>query len=279
MPEDDARMTLVEHLAELRKRLMWSLAVIGICMVVCFGFSNQLFALIARPLLPLQGQQAAITEAESPTSAPTAETPEAQPKEKSLWIALSPMEGFTVSFKLAGYGGLVLAFPFVLYQICAFVFPGLKPKERRAAQFLIAGSSILVIVGVCVAYFMILPVILQYLAAYLPPSVELKLRMRETIGLILAILMGFAIAFQFPMVVLVLVYLELLDPASLRKWRRMAIVGIAIASAILTPPDPFSMMMMMIPLLILYEMSIWLSYLIVRKRQHQVKDAFTPSGE
>lgn len=182
------------------------------------------------------------------------------------WTVLNPLEPLIVTFKIAGYGGLFLAFPYVLYQLCAFIFPGLNPTERKAAQYLIAGCTVLAFAGVCVAYFGVLPFVLPYLAQFVPEDVNVQLRMNETISMIVFGLLGFGLAFQFPMVVLILVYLGILTPETLRQYRKIVIVGLAVVSAMLTPPDPVSMTLMLVPLYLLYEISIWVSYLVIRRR-------------
>ena len=183
------------------------------------------------------------------------------------WTVLNPMEPLIVKFKIAGYGGLFLAMPFVLYQLCAFIFPGLNPKERNAAQYMISGCTVLAFAGVCVAYFGVFPFVLPYLANFVPEDVNVQLRMNETISMIVFGLLGFGIAFQFPMVVLILVYMGVLTPDTLRQYRKIVVVGLAIVSAVLTPPDPISMTLMLVPLYLLYEGSIWVSYLVIRSQK------------
>jgi sec-independent protein translocase protein TatC len=134
-------------------------------------------------------------------------------------------------------------------------------------QILIFGCSLLGIAGMLVAYFGVFPLVLPYLLRWVPEGVAVQLRMNETMTIILYGLLGFAIAFQFPMAVLILVYMDLLTPAALKQHRKVAIVGIAFLSAVLTPPDPISMSIMMLPLLLLYELSIWVSYLVVRRKR------------
>jgi len=135
-------------------------------------------------------------------------------------------------------------------------------------QILITGCSILAIIGVGVAYFGVFPLVLPYLLQWVPDWVQVNLRLNETLSIIAFLLLGFSVAFQFPMAVLVLVYIGLLTPQTLKKYRKLAIIGMSIISAVLTPPDPFSMLIMLAPLVCLYESSIWLSYLVIlRKRR------------
>jgi sec-independent protein translocase protein TatC len=117
-----------------------------------------------------------------------------------------------------------------------------------------------------VAYFGVFPLVLPYLLEWTPEGVTVQLRMSETINIILLGMVGFAVAFQFPMAVLALVYVGVLTPEMLRKQRRLAIVGLAVAAAVLTPPDPISMIIMLVPLVLLYEFSIVVGSFIARKR-------------
>lgn len=260
LSDDEARMTFTEHLAELRMRIIRSGVALLIGMAVCFIFYERIFAILAYPLRGLEEQQILVRENEN------SEPLVGNSKEK-LWLILNPLEPFLVNLKLAAVGGIVLALPYVLFQMCAFVFPGLKPTERKAVRILLFGCSILVVLGVGLAYFGVFPLVLPYLMQYAPEGVEFKLRMNETLTLILKGLAGFAVAFQFPMVVFVLVYLGLLDPATLKRYRRVAVVGLALISALLTPPDVASMLLMLGPLVLLYEASIWISYVIVWRRK------------
>jgi sec-independent protein translocase protein TatC len=147
------------------------------------------------------------------------------------------------------------------------VFPGLKHGERKVVKILLTGGTILVVVGVSVAYFGTLPLVLPYIMQMAPEDVLTQLRMQDTIALLIKFYMAFAVAFQFPMAVLILVYLDLLSPATLKAYRRFAIVGIAFMSALFTPPEPISMIMMGLPLVLLYEVSIWISYLVARRHR------------
>ncbi|HEO72603.1 MAG TPA: twin-arginine translocase subunit TatC, partial [Candidatus Hydrogenedentes bacterium] len=220
MSNDEARMTFTEHLAELRDRIIRSGVALVIGFVVCYVFSNQLFAYLKAPLSALD----------------------------DAWVALNPIEPVFVKLKIAAYGGAVIMSPYVIYQICAFVFPGLTPKEKRVVRILLFGCCGLAIVGIGVAYLGVFPLILPYLIDKLTPDgVMNQLRLNETLSFIVKGLGAFALAFQFPMVVLVLVYMDLLTPATLKHYRRVAIVAMAFTSALLTPPDPASMLIMLAP--------------------------------
>lgn len=238
--DDEARMTFIEHLAELRTRIIRSAVSVLVGFGLAIAFYKHIYAFVAGPLQGLKGV---------------------------TWVTLAPQEGFLVQLTLCFYAALVLAFPYVLYQACAFIFPGLKPTEKQAARILIFGCGILAVLGAGMAYGGVLPIIMPYVLAFVPEGVTVQLRMSETVAVILKVLLGFAIGFQFPMVVLVLVYLGLLSPRTLKQYRRHAIVGLAMAASILTPPDPYSMIVMLLPLVLLYEASIWMSYLVIRRKK------------
>jgi len=262
---DEARMTFTEHLAELRTRIIRSMIAIAVSFAICYALSNYIFNVIAWPLSPLQ-QAGLLKPGPAPAPGETPHTSTAHQPPNAQWTVLNPLEPFLVKLKLAAYASVLLALPFIIYQLCAFVFPGLKPGERKMVQFLLFGCAGFGLLGAGVAYFGVFPLVLPYLMQWVPEGVQFQFRMSETVMQIILGLLGFAVAFQFPMVSLALVYLGLLTPAGLKRYRRLAIVVLAGAAAVLTPPDPISMMIMLIPMMLLYELSIWLSYAVYRRR-------------
>jgi sec-independent protein translocase protein TatC len=238
---EEARMTFTQHLGELRNRIIRCAIFTVVGMVFCYIFSDQIFQWLKAPL--------------------------DQPDNSADWQQFNIVEGVLVRLKLAFFGGLVLALPFIMHQICAFVFPGLRAAERKVIQIMLAGCSVLAIIGVSVAYWGIFPVVLVYLQEMGFEGVGISLRLNENVSIILKLMLGFAVAFQFPMAVLVLVYMDLLTPADLKSYRKVAIVGMAVVAMMFTPPDPLSMLMMLTPLALLYEASIWMSYIVVRRRE------------
>jgi sec-independent protein translocase protein TatC len=275
--DDEARMTFVEHLTELRTRLIRSVIAVCISVVLCYFVADKIFYLVAHPLMPSSttakvappqvGQEGVVPNTASLPAGATPPAPAAPETRPIQWTTLTPLEGFVVQLKLSVFAGLLLVLPYLVWHIMAFIFPGLKPNERKLIMILCGGGFSLAVFGVTVSYFGVLPLVLPYLLSFTPEGVITQLRMNDTVIMVLWFYLGFAIAFQFPMVVLVLVYVGLVTPEMLRKYRRMAIVVIAIVSALLTPPDPISMTVMMVPLVILYEISIWVSYIVIRKRK------------
>lgn len=237
--DDEKRMTFTEHLAELRTRLIRVIVSIVVAFVLCFVFREQLFYLVSHPL-----EDAGIR-----------------------WMTLKPMESFWVYMKLSGYGSVVVSAPLILYEICAFVFPGLKRNEKRIVLTLLTGCTILSVVGVMTAYFLVTPQLIQFMKSETPEFVEQALQMSETVSFIVMLLIAFGAAFQFPMIVLILVALGLISPAMLKQYRRIMYVLLAVASAVLTPTaDPITFSIMWIPLVAMYEGCVWISVLIVRKK-------------
>lgn len=270
---DEARMTFTEHLGELRTRIIRAGIAVLVGFVVCYIFSNQIFEILRRPLMQLE--TAGVVKYQPDAAEGTAPSAEQGPEKKesrAQWTILNPIEPFLVKVRLAMYIGLVIALPVVVYQLCAFIFPGLTPTERKAARFLLGGCAFFVVFGIAVAYFGVFPLVVPYLSQWAPEGVVIQYRMNETVTMVLLFLAGFAVAFQFPMAVLVLVYLGLLTPATLKQYRRPAIVGLAVIAMILTPPEPISMTIMLVPLVILYEMSIWMSYIVLRRSKPKTSD-------
>ena len=254
--EHEGRMTFTAHLAELRYRLVFCLTAIAVGFIVCYLFSNEIIEVLSWPLTPLQAL----------STAPVAG--ERQIDDYAIrWTVLNPLGPVIVKMKLAAYAAIVFTLPIILYQLCAFVFPGLTEREKRAVRIMIAGCTVLAGLGVAIAYWMIFPLILPYLVQLAPEYVQIQLRLNETMSFVVKGLIGFGIAFQFPMIVMVLVYMELLTPQALKQYRRMSIVVMCVVAALLTPPDPLSMLLMAGPLVVLYELSIWASYLVLRRKR------------
>jgi len=273
--EDDKKMTFTEHLAELRIRIIRSGVAVLIAMVICYIFSNAILEGLQKPLTLLKDLGIVVFSDNETKSNPAENSTENvgnSPENKKSsdeikMVVLNPFEIVILKIKVAGYGGLILALPYIIWQACAFVFPGLKPNERKLVKIILFGCSSLGIIGVIVAYFGVIPLVIPYLLQWIPQGWDIQLRANETLSIIVLLLFGFALAFQFPMVILALVYLDLLNPDTLRKLRKYVVVGLSIVSAILTPPDPISMIIMLVPLIVLYEISIWASYLIRKKPQ------------
>jgi sec-independent protein translocase protein TatC len=249
--DPEGRMTFTAHLGELRTRMIRCLVAMVIGFLVCVPFSEKIFIALKDSITP------------TPASAAQVAAGKEVPVE---WMVTTPFEGFMVELKISAYAGLTLALPVIVFQICAFVFPGLTVNEKRMVKLVLAGGTVLAITGVSVAYFGILRTAMPGILSYVPAGVKINLGLTGTLTVILKAMLAFALAFQMPMVVLALTYVGLATPAGLKAYRKQAVVAICIFAAVLTPPDVVSMLMMAIPLYLLYEVSILVSYLVVRRK-------------
>ncbi len=271
MSVDDIRMSFTEHLGELRTRLIRSCVALIASVFFCYLFSNFVIGLLAYPLTPLMehGIVEVPVDPETGEALEGAAPTDPESSRRPIFTIFNPLEFIIVKIKIAAYCGILLSFPFILWQICAFIFPGLHPNERRGVKILIFGCSGLALAGVLVAYMGVLPLVMPYLLMLIPADFVTvdQLRLSETITIIGLVIAAFAVAFQFPMIVLVLVYMGLLSPETLKRGRKIALIVMALVSALLTPADPISMIIMLVPLVLLYEMSILMSHVVVWRRK------------
>jgi sec-independent protein translocase protein TatC len=182
-------------------------------------------------------------------------------------IFLSPADPFFVTLRLAIYGGIIMSFPILVYQIWSFLAPALEKEERRAIVPALYLGLLLFIGGVALAYFAALPVTLEFFKAFLSTSLEGSLEINATLGFIVKMLIAFGAVFELPIVILALSLMGLVTPTFLRSKRRHAVVGITILASFITPGDAITLtIMMMFPLVLLYEFGIFLSAGVYRRR-------------
>jgi sec-independent protein translocase protein TatC len=224
------RLSLVEHLTELRSRLVISLIALGVAFGLCFWQQELLLDIINRPL-------------------PDGFEP----------LTLGPAEPFMTTVTVAGYGAIVLAMPVILFQIYAFVLPAFSPTERRIALPLLLMVPFLFIAGVAFGYFVVLTPALDFLLDFNADEFQTEVRARDYYGFVGIALLALGILFQIPVGVLGLTRLGITTPEKLRKGRRFAIVGMAVLAALLPTVDPVTMLIEMVPLILLYEGSILLA--------------------
>jgi sec-independent protein translocase protein TatC len=179
--------------------------------------------------------------------------------------ALKPMTYFYISLQIAFIGGLILALPAVFYQVWRFIAPGLLSREKRLMIPIISLSVFCFSIGALIAYWIVLPLGLRFFLALEPPDMTSQWAVDEYIGFVLRLIMGFGIVFEMPVMALFLAKIGLLTADRMRSIRRYAVVGIFILGAIFTPPDPISQILMALPLLGLYEISIWICKVSQRK--------------
>lgn len=237
---DGADSGLFAHLIELRTRLIRALAGLMLVFVCLLPFANKLYGWFAQPLLdklPKGGQLIAV-EVASPFFAP---------------------------LKLAFFVAVFAVMPWLLYQVWAFVAPGLYKREKRLAFPLLASALVLFYSGCAFAFFVVLPSVFGFLAKVTPDGVAMMTDINAYLDFVLVIFLAFGISFELPVALVILVLLGWVTPKQLSEWRGYAIVGIFIVAAVITPPDVISQLLLAIPMCLLYEAGILASRLVGRK--------------
>ena len=244
--DDDARMSLMEHLTELRNRLIKVALAIVIGMVIAFILYPQIFEFLLEPYKQIANEQNSLAP--------------------DQLVQFDPLEGFNIRMKMAGYGGISLAMPVILWQIWRFVTPGLYPHERRYAVPFVVSALGLFVLGAGLAYYT-LPKALQFLVDIGGDDLITAFAPGKYFTLIIYMMLAFGIGFEFPILLIFLQMAGIIEADSLRKARRYAIVGICVLVAVITPSgDPFSMLMLSVPMVIFYEVSIIVGRILERRR-------------
>ena len=229
--DDDGSGSLIEHLVELRTRLLRAIAGLGIALLALLPFANRLYGWFARPLL------------------------EKLPEGAHL-IAVEVASPFFAPLKLALFAALLLTMPWLLYQAWAFVAPGLYRREKRLAMPLLATSLVLFYTGCAFAFFVVLPSVFSFLTMVTPEGVAMMTDINAYLDFVLVIFLAFGLSFELPVALVILVLMGWVTPAQLKEARGYAIVGIFVLAAIITPPDVVSQLMLAIPMCLLYEAGI-----------------------
>ena len=258
---------LMEHLIELRRRLMWSIGGFFVAFLVCFFFAKQLFNLLVIPF-----QWATDWAGLDPT--------------KVDLIYTAPQEFFFTQIKLGMFGGLVLAFPIIATQIYKFIAPGLYRNERAAFRPYLIATPVLFLIGASLVYFFFTPMVMWFFLSMqqVGPDNEVQIsllpRVSEYLGLIMTLIFSFGLVFQLPVATSLMTRAGLLTADGLASKRKYAIVAAFVAAAILTPPDPVSQIGLALPTILLYEVSIWLARRVERKRAvEEAEREAEPSGD
>jgi len=278
--EAGEEMPFLDHLEELRWRILKALAAMLVGAVVCFVFSNQILTLLTHPYEEaissiLSSQPAGPAEAilkwirewrgaDDAMSSPGSGASPVPPGRQLQSIKV--MTYFLVKLQVALLGGFVLALPVVFYQFWQFVAPGLMAREKRLMIPIAGLSAICFGLGALVAYSIVLPIGLRFFLSLEPPDMTSQWAVNEYMGFVLRLILGFGIVFEMPVVTLFLGSIGLVTPAYMRRVRRYAVVAIFVMAAVFTPPDPISQLLMALPLLGLYEISIWVCVFAQRKR-------------
>lgn len=244
---DATRAPLMEHLIELRKRLVWAMLSFGVCFVVCFAFSTPILNFLERPL-------AAATN-------------------HLIYTALP--EIFFTQVKIAMFGGLCLGFPAIAAQLWIFVAPGLYKHERRAFLPFLLWTPVMFILGGAFVYYVMLPFAIRFFAGYqVVPSpgemgIQLQAKVSDYLDLVMTLIFAFGLTFQLPVLLSILGKVGIVTSKALRDMRRYAYVGLFGVAAIFTPPDAISMLSLAFPLVALYEISIFCVAMIERGKARE----------
>lgn len=227
LPEE----SFLSHLVELRDRLIRALLAIAIIFICLFPWAKDLYSLLAQPLLsklPAGGQM----------------------------IATDVVGVFLVPMKVALMVAFLIALPYVLYQVWAFVAPGLYAHEKRLALPLVAASVLLFFVGMAFAYFLVFPTVFGFMARIAPEGVAWMTDIEKYLSFVMSTFVAFGVAFEVPIIVVVLVMVGVVELRTLKEWRPYVIVGAFVVGAIFTPPDVVSQLMLAVPLCLLYELGM-----------------------
>ena len=236
-PEKLAAGALISHLLELRDRLLRALVAVGIAFLPCVYYSNDLFTFVAQPLI-------------------------ARLPEGSNLIATGVMSPFTTPFKLSFFAALLIAMPYVIYQLWSFVAPALYRHERRFAVPLLVSSILLFYVGIAFAYYFVFPVMFEFFAHTTPKGVAMMTDINDYLDFVLTMFLCFGLAFQVPVAVVLLVVMGVVPIDKLKTNRGYVLIGLFILAALLTPPDAISQCSLAIPMYLLYEGGILMARLL-----------------
>ncbi|MCF7644851.1 twin-arginine translocase subunit TatC [Bacillus subtilis] len=264
---DQSSAPLLEHLIELRRRLIWSIVAFFLAFILCFAFAKHLFNMLVLPY------QWALDWA-------------GMDRSKAALIYTAPQEFFFTQVKVAMFGGLVLAFPMIAAQIYKFVAPGLYKHERMAFLPFLIASPLLFLLGGALVYFFFTPMVMWFFLAMQQTGVDgevqisLLPKVSEYLSLIMTLIFAFGLVFQLPVITSLMAKVGLVTAQGLRDKRKYAIVIAFVVAAVLTPPDPASQIGLAIPAILLYEISIWLAQMIEKKRaQAEIRNSLTPEDD
>jgi sec-independent protein translocase protein TatC len=237
----ETQETFLSHLIELRERLVRSLLAIAICCIPTIYFSAELYDLLAYPLMRSLPQG-------------------------SRMIATGVITPFLIPMKIALLGAFMLALPVVLYQAWAFVAPGLYAHEKRLVLPLVVSSTLLFLAGMAFCYFLVFGKVFAFIAGIAPTSITVAPDIEAYFNFVLGMFFAFGLAFEVPVVVVVLVLSGLVTVEQLREWRGYVVVAIFVVAAIVTPPDVVSQIALAVPMCLLYEVGIFFGQFIQRRK-------------
>ncbi len=245
---EDTQETFISHLVELRSRLLRAIVAVIVVLLCLFPFAKNIYAFLAAPLLRALPQG-------------------------STMIATDVTGTFFVPLKVTLMAAFLIALPYVLYQMWAFVAPGLYKHEQRLAAPVLVSSVFFFILGMCFAYFAVFPVAFGFFAGYTPAGVHMMTDIDKYLSFVLTMFIAFGLTFEVPVVVIVLVRLGVVSLQTLRSIRGYVIVGAFVVGAIFTPPDILSQVMLAVPLWLLYEIGLFTArFVAVTRREDEAAE-------
>ena len=248
---ESSRAPLLDHLIELRSRLIWSIAALAVATAACFFVARPLYNILLGPLV-------AVAELER------------QDANFEL-IYTAPLEVFFVQLKLALFAGVFVAFPIIGWQIYSFVAPGLYKREKGAVLPFLIAAPVLFVIGAVFVYFVMLPLISRFALSFEQlggegvAAITPQIKVSEYLSLVMALMLAFGLSFQLPVILSLLGRAGIIGADTLRSGRKYAVVGILVAAAFFTPPDLISQVMLAVPVYGLYEISIWCVSMMEKK--------------
>jgi sec-independent protein translocase protein TatC len=245
--QDQRTQTLIDHLSELRFRLTRAAYGIVAGMILCYNYTDKMFDIIRAPIaqyLPTGGL-----------------------------IFTGPADKFIAHLKLAFFGGMVLSCPFWLYQVWKFIAPGLYSREKKYSIGFMFFGTILFLVGVCFAYFAVFPAAFHFLMSYGGDVDKPMITIDQYLSFFTTTSLMFGVSFELPLIMTILGMIGLVSSRFLRDKRRYAVVLLSVVAAVITPPDLLSMIMMLIPLIALYEIGVWLVFFFEKKKAESLNQS------
>lgn len=247
LPDSDQEMPLVSHLTELRTRLLRSVVAVLLLFAGLFYFSQDIYALVAAPL-------------------------RAYLPEGATMIATGVASPFLTPFKLTLMVALFLSMPIILHQIWGFIAPGLYQHEKRIAVPLMASSVLLFYAGMAFAYFVVFPIMFGFFASVTPEGVAMMTDIGQYLDFVLTLFFAFGVAFEVPVATFLLIWVGIVDVASLRNSRPYVIVGCFVVGMLLTPPDVFSQTLLAVPMWLLFEIGVFFGARIRHREEPAASD-------